>query len=881
MKYTSKTIIAPCLLLHRAIREDSSDSGKDHESCVDVDSNSEVSEYSVSDLSPVSEVSQGVRRHSSDQHDFDSSASESSETPVSDHWTASEFCQGFQNRNAESESAEWCSQGSGDKSSTAPLDEDVTAKLDPVCKLDPYLIDGSILPDTTRASVLLSLLCVGTPDTIWGMLASTLYQRHVWKMKHPAMGIIIAPAWSKIQLVIAWLDKSDIWNDLPSVHAVCIATLNHPSGVFDLQNPVDSLSFILILFRLHSYFHELQSTYDAKFIAYQHGFHEVDALEWRSDHAPNAIPACRLLRTFLIKAASQPATTSEGASLRQIKKRRYVEEQTSTEAGLLPIALGERLLMAPLEGIPGDSDDDLSESDVRSKRYSASSFATAHHRTGKTTDGCVYSWMYWRGIKLDIYPSDICEQNQVTQMYKRYTDLYQLPTLFTGAQSSDPAVQAELDVLKMNLDSGRMRFQSSNILPDPIGIYLKQKMELILTASRKARDMKASVQRENIPEAEARSTWDMLLGIASDIHQDGDIHFHLERMIKLPRNDEYSTSLEVVEDLRIRRSTWTTDTLKFARRACEVGGEEGSWLSAIAHASTTFLVNTRVCSPTPNLAPKEPKQAKCDNLVTLTCHIFPVATMTTAQWSRLKKFSLVTQPTREKTAIVDRTPISSASKDDYRDAFNKNAIIMTSRQQVTIDCKATEVLPPSPLTPLESPFQVLHISNNIRMDQDNSPGLTASVPSTKDVSIIGTLMFVLCINENKKFLDQRGKNGVNQSRMGLVACLKFLAAIGITNFPVYSVITDGTLGTIVSAHMKDCMEGVIYEHNVRTFDISNPVDALNVATFIMFIAMEHAQVLHDLLSEQKLQELAGQLDQDDPSLHWTMEHQFPAAKKSS
>ncbi len=208
-------MIAPCLLLHRAIREDSSDSGKDHESDVDVDSSSEVSEYSeVSDLSPVSEVSEGIRRHNSDQRDSDNSDSEASETPVSDRWTASEFCQGFRNRDAESESTEWCSQGSGDKSSTAPLDEDATAKPDPVCKPDPYLVNGSILPDTTRASVLLSLLCVGTDDTIWGMLASTLYQRHVWKMKQPAIGIIIAPSLSKIQLVIAWLDRPNIWNDL-------------------------------------------------------------------------------------------------------------------------------------------------------------------------------------------------------------------------------------------------------------------------------------------------------------------------------------------------------------------------------------------------------------------------------------------------------------------------------------------------------------------------------------------------------------------------------------------------------------------------------------------------------------------------------------------
>ncbi len=86
-------------------------------------------------------------------------------------------------------------------------------------------------------------------------------------------------------------------------------------------------------------------------------------------------------------------------------------------------------------------------------------------------------------------------------------------------------MQAELDILQKNLDSGQMRFLSSDTLPDSICVHLKEKMERIMTASWKARDMKASARRENIPEAEARSAWDMLLGIASDIHQNGDMNF--------------------------------------------------------------------------------------------------------------------------------------------------------------------------------------------------------------------------------------------------------------------------------------------------------------------------------------------------------------------
>ncbi len=280
-------------------------------------------------------------------------------------------------------------------------------------------------------------------------------------------------------------------------------------------------------------------------------------------------------------------------------------------------------------------------------------------------------------------------------------------------------------------------------------------------------------------------------------------------MIKLPRNDEYGASPEVVDALGSIRLKWITDALNFAQRALKFGGEEGSRLSAIARASALFLSETRVYSPTPNLAPKEPKQAKCDSLVTLTRPIFPKAgTMTATQRSRLKKFSLVTQPTREKKAI-DQTPISSAHEHDYLNAFNKNAFV-TSRKQVAVDCSATVTILPASSTLLESPLQAFHVSNDVSMTQDNNPGI-ASVSSAKDLSIVGALLFVLCINENKKFLDNARKNGVNQSRMDLVACLKFLAAVGITNFPVYSVITDGTLGTIVSAHMKD--------HNVCFFSV--------------------------------------------------------------
>ncbi|KAK0200241.1 hypothetical protein DFS33DRAFT_1387448 [Desarmillaria ectypa] len=809
MKYTSKTMIAPCLLLHRAVREDSSDSGENYEPDDNVDSNSDVSEYSVSVLSPVSEVSRGTRRHSSRQHKLDNNDSKVSEIPVSDRWTASEFCQGYRNRDAESESEEWCSQGSGDKSSTVPLDEDVIVKPDPdICKADPYLIHGSILPDTTHGS---------------GMLASTLYQRHVWKIKQPTMGIIIAPAQPEIQLVIAWLDKPDVWNDLPPVHAVRIATLNHPSGVFDLQNPFDSLSFVLALFRLHSYIHGLQSTYDAKVITCQHGSREVHALEWRSDHASNAIPECRLFTNLFDKVNTWLKVVNHG---RQPESKLDSSNSLSPERlqSVVDRHLGPSLrdsqeegpftfiTLTSSEGPPGDAlyasdeeadgDDDLSN--VRSKRYTASAFATAHHRTG-STGGCIGG------------PSD--------RTYILLTSANKIRlhgSLFTGAQFSDPAVQTELDVLQTSLVSGQMRFQSSDTLPDPICTHLKNKLELILTASQRARDMKASAQRENIPEVEARSTWDVLLGIANDIPHNGDIHFRLERMIKLPRNDEYGASPEVVQNLRDMRLAWMTDSRALAQRALNIGGEEGQRLSAIALASV------------------QPKEAKCDSLVTLTRLIFPTATMTTTQRSRLRMLSLVTQPTREKKATVSRTPISSSRQDDYLHAFNTNDIIVTSQQQVSVDCSATETSLPASSTLPEGPLQALHNSNDVPMAQDNDSGMTASVSSAKEPSIAGALLFVLCINENKKFLESAGKNGVNQSRMDLVACLKFLAAVGITNFPVYSVITDGTLGTIVSAHVKDLCEGSIYEHNVRTFDISNPVDALNVATFITFISTEHA-----------------------------------------
>ena len=69
----------------------------------------------------------------------------------------------------------------------------------------------------------LPVICVANPDNIIPLLASVLYQRRVWGIGEPAVGIVCSDTGTLCQVVIGWLDPEDSGDSDRMVNIVLIS----------------------------------------------------------------------------------------------------------------------------------------------------------------------------------------------------------------------------------------------------------------------------------------------------------------------------------------------------------------------------------------------------------------------------------------------------------------------------------------------------------------------------------------------------------------------------------------------------------------------------------------------------------------------------------
>ncbi|EGO29000.1 hypothetical protein SERLADRAFT_456323 [Serpula lacrymans var. lacrymans S7.9] len=112
-------------------------------------------------------------------------------------------------------------------------------------------------------------------------MSSMLYQRRVWHIDQPIIGIIFQGTGTVGQVLFGWLDHdSGTSGDLPGVHIACASPNSQPKaslGIFDLTDPVAAISLAQFVLGLSSYFKDLINATSVT---------SVDAdpsLHWRSD----------------------------------------------------------------------------------------------------------------------------------------------------------------------------------------------------------------------------------------------------------------------------------------------------------------------------------------------------------------------------------------------------------------------------------------------------------------------------------------------------------------------------------------------------------------------------------------------------------------------
>jgi len=125
------------------------------------------------------------------------------------------------------------------------------------------------------------------------------------------------------------------------------------------------------------------------------------------------------------------------------------------------------------------------------------------------------------------------------------------------------------------------------------------------------------------------------------------------------------------------------------------------------------------------------------------------------------------------------------------------------------------------------------------------------------------------VAEYKKWNDDETK-ALHQERTYLVSLVTYLAALGIKGFGVFGLITSGQVGGILMAWQSkiddvrafvpfiSCCHLIVYsrsqqiyiiERNIRTFDLSSPIQAFQFASFLIRLR-EHTETLKELFNNK-------------------------------
>jgi hypothetical protein len=120
------------------------------------------------------------------------------------------------------------------------------------------------------------------------------------------------------------------------------------------------------------------------------------------------------------------------------------------------------------------------------------------------------------------------------------------------------------------------------------------------------------------------------------------------------------------------------------------------------------------------------------------------------------------------------------------------------------------------------------------------------------------------VAEYKKLNCNEAK-ALNRECMYLVALVMFLDVLGIRGFPVFGLIISGQTGGILMVWVEEvCMVVIIsllhlsfylqkiyiIECNIRTFNLSSPIEVFQFATFLICLR-EHTDTLKDLFKQKK------------------------------
>ncbi|KIK36325.1 hypothetical protein CY34DRAFT_527898 [Suillus luteus UH-Slu-Lm8-n1] len=187
-----------------------------------------------------------------------------------------------------------CSSDQNESISSADQDELISSadQDEPICFADSDSCDGSVdsldLPLQAhmltgrgrRLSAVVPVLLVADPYNIIPLLCSALYQRHVWGIRQPVVGLCCSRTGTIATAIFGWLESDQSEEGrMPTAHLAFSADfrLDPLMGVFDFTDTSSATCLAQFVLGLRTHFEDIKGATSIEAV------NSLTPLQWRSD----------------------------------------------------------------------------------------------------------------------------------------------------------------------------------------------------------------------------------------------------------------------------------------------------------------------------------------------------------------------------------------------------------------------------------------------------------------------------------------------------------------------------------------------------------------------------------------------------------------------
>ncbi|KZT20948.1 hypothetical protein NEOLEDRAFT_1244908 [Neolentinus lepideus HHB14362 ss-1] len=902
-KFTRKTAIAPLILCHRPSK--SCNGSALHFPSTPPDSTGSLSPRDLCSAS--ADDPRGLQCSSSPSRDVSLSAGtpesllHPAEKSVPRRWEAWEL--------AALDHA--CTEPESEPESEESDDDSSPGELEP--SLNKHLLASASSSDRP----VFPILCMAVREEIFGLIASSLYQRYAWRIKDPVVGLTYRHGSPMMQVVVGWLDDAEMSDgELPHVNIAFGNSVKYPVslGIFNLCDPIGTLRLIAFLSSLRKHMeHFCSCTSDALVtdsvipVIWRSDFDLEEENDNESEDLDSGIAKWADEVAVAISDSPGSGTVIRRTAMTENKPKTRSSTRSSTQSSSAASHSSQqntkRLLTVPEDGgliVPTPTQSPKAPKkntaiSLKSGRVSCSALARGSAQTwGEDKEDHLLQWMADRMAMLAAFFNE--PDHEALKLYEKYT-AFRWPEewkTLEGMPIVDPLVENLKEELYLSYRAREEHVADGSASPadfipsnSPIHTMVQSRLSVILYACQGARSRQESNEEHNIYEADTRRAWDVLL---AGLFQSEDTFALPERIINLPKNINkehgYSDTFHSTFDAYISQQNESNVT-RLNRERRSMSKELYDYIFRYTRKVSNFMEKwwfgkDTFTTDSKERGDKESLDGKCDQVCTVRLRDFyPLGV------SELRKdHRFILQADRSTQTDPSPPPLTASPSQQQKPESRKpdNRSNQTNVKMSPANLfggprnEARFAHPKDPGSELSQSFQRLKISSS------NAAGTGALQTKQEGAAKeFRSLYAPVLLTEYKKASEADAHVGINQARLYTVAGSKFLAHLGVYDFPVFGLVTDGARGAVSCTYTSppEKKEGArstkapllettrVTEGNARIFDISTPLGAFHFSTFLCMLVKEHAPLLEERLNRVR-KEFQSRCLAKDPSLLWSM-----------